>query len=74
MNKFNKKSLELIKHQTQQKGHDQQDGAGGQTPCAIAVPLAATPVGSVAVVPEATRHLRFRAATIGLLTESLVGA
>lgn len=73
---INKRRLQLTKGHAQHQGCDQQDGAGGQNRCTIAVvlPLAVALVGSITVVAEATLHLCSRAAAVRLVAESLVRA
>lgn len=58
----------------QQQGSHQYDGAGGQSSCTVAVPMAVAPVWPVAIVPKTTVHLGSRVAAMSLVTEGLVSA
>lgn len=61
---------------SQHEGPEQQDGAGGGGPRAVAVvaPVALAPVGAVAVVGETALHLGPGAAAVSLVAEVLVRA
>lgn len=66
--------LELTKGHAQQQHCDQQDWAGGHSPCAVVVVMTVTLVGPVAVVSEATLHLGSGVSAVSLLAERLVRA
>lgn len=65
---------QLTEGHPQQQGGRQQDGAGGQGPGAVVVPVAAALVGPIAVVSGAALHLGPGRGAIGLFTEALVRA
>lgn len=68
--------LQLTDGHTQQQGRDQQDRAGGHSPCAVAmvIPMAVAPVGPITVVAKTAVHLCSGADAMSLVAESLVRA
>lgn len=68
--------LQLIEGCAHQQGCDQQDRAGGQSPrtVTVVVPVAAAPVGPVAVITKTALHLGPGVASVGFVAEPFVGA